>query len=112
MVFVKIFETKNGFAGFSMKGHADFDEEGFDIVCSAVSVLAINTVNSIEKFTETPFTVDQKEDGGYLKMLLRSDRDSDSQLLMKALVNGLADIAESYPDNLRVETIQEVLLSC
>ena len=31
-----------------LKGHADFAEEGSDIVCSAVSVLTINTINCIE----------------------------------------------------------------
>ena len=35
-----------------MSGHAGYDDIGKDIVCAAVSVLVINTLNSIERFTD------------------------------------------------------------
>ena len=34
------------------RGHAGYAEEGQDIVCAAVSALIINTVNSLETFTD------------------------------------------------------------
>ena len=34
--------------GFYSAGHAGYAESGSDIICSAISVLTINTINSIE----------------------------------------------------------------
>ena len=47
-----------------MEGHAGFAAYGNDIVCAAVSALVINTVNSIEAFTEDTFenAVHQEKD--------------------------------------------------
>jgi uncharacterized protein YsxB (DUF464 family) len=38
--------------GFYSAGHAGYAESGSDIICSAISVLTINTINSIEAFTD------------------------------------------------------------
>ncbi len=53
-----------------MQGHAGYAPRGSDIVCAAVSVLAQNTVNSIEHFTQDSFTADVDEENGglYLKI--------------------------------------------
>ncbi len=45
-----------------MQGHAGYAARGSDIVCAAVSVLAQNTVNSIEHFTQDSFTADVDEE--------------------------------------------------
>ena len=36
--------------GAEITGHAGSGEYGFDVVCASVSTLAINFVNSVEKF--------------------------------------------------------------
>ena len=51
----KVTIYKNEFdecVGFRAYGHAGYDDEGYDIVCAAISVLTINTMNAIEAFTE------------------------------------------------------------
>ena len=45
----------NECVGFRAYGHAGYAEEGQDVVCAAISVLTINTMNSIEAFTEEEF---------------------------------------------------------
>ena len=52
--------------GFRTTGHAGFAEHGTDIVCAAVSVLVINCINSIEKFTDTKFDLIQNESDGII----------------------------------------------
>ena len=53
MIHVTIYQNKRKeYTGFKTYGHAGFSDEGQDIVCAAASVLIINTVNAIEKFTE------------------------------------------------------------
>ncbi len=78
------------------KGHAGYAEEGSDIICSAVSVLLINTANSIEKFTSDDFQVDEGEDGGYLRIGFDSPLSMQADLLMNSLVLGLKSIEETY----------------
>ena len=41
--------------GFDVNSHAGYAEEGEDIVCAAISALVINTVNSIETFTDDSY---------------------------------------------------------
>ena len=76
-------------------GHADYADEGEDIVCAAVSALVINTINSIEEFTEDAFTCDCS-DGQIRSWEFTSDVSADSDLLMDALWLGLTNIMKSY----------------
>ena len=43
------------YRGIVMEGHAGYAEEGEDIICAAVSALALNFFNSVEAFTEDEF---------------------------------------------------------
>ena len=57
MINVIVYKDGKGLIeGFSLKGHAGYAEHGSDIVCSAVSMLTINTLNSISEFTSDAFT--------------------------------------------------------
>ena len=38
--------------GFCLKGHADYAEIGYDIVCSAVTSNAIAVINSLDKLVK------------------------------------------------------------
>ena len=55
MITITVKKRKGNYLEFESKGHAGYAEEGHDIVCAAVSVLVINTVNSFEAFTEDQF---------------------------------------------------------
>ena len=49
MIHVTIYENdRKECIGFQTKGHAEYAKMGQDIVCAAVSVLVINTMNAIE----------------------------------------------------------------
>ena len=53
MIRVTIYKNeKHECVGFKALGHAGYSENGQDVVCAAVSVLTINTVNAIEIFTQ------------------------------------------------------------
>ena len=47
MITVEIRKSNGEYVGFSSKGHAGYADEGYDIICAAVSVLTVNTINSI-----------------------------------------------------------------
>ena len=53
MITITIYQNREQVAqGFRCIGHAGYANVGEDIVCSAVSVLVINTINSIEVYTD------------------------------------------------------------
>ena len=82
--------------GFQISGHSGHAEYGSDIVCSAVSALAENTVNSIEKFTkDEPSVLAVNEEEGFLHYRLKTVG-KESGLLLDSLVLGLQNIADSY----------------
>lgn len=86
--------------GFKVKNH------GEPIVCSAVSALCFNTVNSIEQFTELDFTLDASPDGGDMTFavpfLKDNGIDDRASLLFDSLVLGLKQIELDYNNDLKV----------
>ena len=96
MVKAVFYKRSDGtYKGFSIKGHAGFANAGKDIVCSAVSVLAINTINSIEKFTENKYELNQGK-SGLLEFKFSSVSDDKGQLLLDSLVLGITAIEKEY----------------
>lgn len=93
---------------YEITGHSGYAEAGEDIICAAVSVLAIETVNSIEKLASYRMSVKEADDeGGYLYAEMHLDGSDEqiyiSQILLKHLCYSLQDVAETYPDFVRVE---------
>ena len=72
MIRVTIYKNeKHQCVGFKAHGHAGFSEEGQDIVCAAVSVLTINTLNAIEKFADDRTSLVSDESKGSLTIDLK-----------------------------------------
>ena len=103
MIKAKFFKRKNGeFFGFEIFDH------GEGIVCSAVSALSLNTVNSIEKFTDVKYKCEFDNDGGYLYLELDDDEiDDKAVLLLDSLYLGLYNIKDSYVNEISL-IIEEV----
>ena len=95
MITVEIRKSGEEYAGFSSKGHAGYAEEGYDIICAAVSVLTVNTIKSIEKFTDDAFKA-EAADGMVRWKFTELPLSKEAHLLMDSLVLGLQDIQENY----------------
>ncbi len=88
------YDSSGKLNGFKISGHAGYDESGKDIICSAVSALAINTVNSIEELTDDKCNVNSDESGSLeLEVLTPSNS---SELLLRSLYIGIESIRKSY----------------
>lgn len=97
MIKARILEDgKKGYTGFRIKGHAGYADSGSDIVCAAVSILVINTVNSIESFTKATCDVRSKKKTGLIECRIISGNDEDCQLLIRNLILGLTIIQKEY----------------
>ena len=93
MIQVKI-NSRQKQVNFVVTGHAGFADYGYDIVCSAVSVLLMHTANHLSK-------ADISDDGKRYELAATMTNEVD-QAFVSALQDTLALIAGSYPKNLRV----------
>ncbi|NEW63267.1 ribosomal-processing cysteine protease Prp [Granulicatella sp. zg-ZJ] len=94
---------KNKWVSFEITGHAQFAEHGEDIVCAAVSALAITTCNGIEHIAKYQPIIDIEEEfGGYMYVEVLDDLTNDqhyiTQTLLENLYLGLCEISKEYPD--------------
>ena len=94
MIAVTVEKNAGRYASFRSKGHAGYADEGYDIICAAVSALIISTVNSLETFTHDQVRV--KEHDGFVDMRFPPEQSDEARLLMDSLVLGLTGIEESY----------------
>ncbi|MCL2457198.1 MAG: ribosomal-processing cysteine protease Prp [Defluviitaleaceae bacterium] len=104
MINAKIFrDSEEGkIIGFSVENH------GESFVCAAVSMLVINTINSIELLTEAKITYNADEDdGGFITFSLEdpSNRSDGIGILLNAMFIGLSSAKEEHPDELEIKEI-------
>ena len=91
--------SNNQCKGFRVSGHAGYGVQGEDIVCAAISALVINTVNSIEAFTEDDFTVDVDEQTADIQLQINGEPSREALLLLNSLILGLQRMEdEQYTD--------------
>lgn len=80
---------------------------GESYVCAAVSMLVINTVNSIKALTEATFSCDYNEAAASIALHLQTPRTTpeghDAGLLLDAMVLGLESVAAQHPADLTLK---------
>lgn len=96
---------------FTLTGHAEAGPYGSDIVCAAVSALAISTVNSLDALAGVIPNIETNDDeGGYLHVSmeindsLTQEQMNISQILLEHLLLGLQSIEKDYLDFIEVQT--------
>ena len=106
MTTITVYCRSNGdVTGFRAEGHTGFGNgRGGDIVCSAVSVLTQTAVNALEAVAGVP-TAPVVCDG-LLEIILAgglsAKQAGDCQIILRTVVQGLNDVAQSYPGKVRV----------
>ena len=110
MTEVRIHKNKSGeYLKFTCDGHAGYADYGKDIVCAAISILVINTVNSLEEITKEAIQVDADEEAGRISCIfLRHPLKETSAALMDSLILGLGQIEAQYGKQHCKLTFEEV----
>lgn len=83
----------------SLLGHANYAEEGKDIVCAAVSTLTYNFIDAINRLTEDD--IEFKMSPGDVDIDYK-DLTARGQLLLDSFFIGLETVADAYPDHVRL----------
>ena len=109
MTHITIYRNQNHeVERFSCAGHAGYAASGSDIVCASISVLVINTINSIEAFTSTAFICDAEEESGDIDFRFTDEISPDASLLIESMILGLKEIQNDYGKKFLILDFKEV----
>jgi len=105
MINIEVYKTADGqIFGFKAKNH------GKSVVCSAVSALTINAVNSIEKFAGCEMVCEYEPRGGFLHLEIpdiKSGKGNEkAELLLNSLMLGLMSVKSEYSDQVKLSEVQ------
>ena len=94
MIKTTVMKHAGSHRGFVISGHAGYAEEGYDIICSAVSALSVTTVNAIDSLAHV--FVEATQEDGYISCQFPNGINSEGTLLMDSMILGMQSIRESY----------------
>lgn len=84
-----------------VNGHAMAAEHGKDIVCSAVTMLTMNLIQSILSLTEDK--IEYEIETGCIQLRYEKNLSEVSKTLIDSFFIGICMMSESYPENVRIE---------
>lgn len=106
MINAKFFQRENCLTGFSVSGHADYDNSGKDIVCASVSSavqLASNMITDGFKIK-----ADVSVDNQKISLLVTDSENSENaRIVLNSLYQHLTFISEDYKGTINI-TLSEV----
>lgn len=92
MIDVTLLIKKEKRLGFAIKGHANFDQHGYDIVCAAVSILSYTAVNTLDYY-EIDF--DFFDDENEMKVSLKNSNGK-SEIILNNFEIGIKTLLTNY----------------
>jgi uncharacterized protein YsxB (DUF464 family) len=113
MLKIEIIQVSNTILGYHITGHANYAPYGKDIVCAAVSVLAISTKNALKDIINVDVEV-QEQPGDMLVQLNNVDTYNtykETQVILKSFVNAVINLAHDYPNNIEVINTKQLLFT-
>lgn len=84
----------------TVSGHAFYDKEGKDIVCSSVSSIVTTTVNGILSLDKKAIKYSVKK--GLVKINIIS-KDETTKKLLENMIDLFKSLEKDYPKNIKVE---------
>ena len=82
-----------------IKGHANYDDYGKDIVCASVSSIVITTINAIIEFDPESIYYEDLNN----RILIKKLKDDDiTNKLINNMIELLEGLEKSYKDNIKI----------
>lgn len=108
MTKAKFIYDKSMFKTFTISGHADYADEGLDIVCAGISATVITSLNLLMKLLKGKFSFTENQEEGFMNFeIINYDIDSKTKSFIDLVVNNLYEslneISETYPNHLKVK---------
>ena len=96
------------YKGFICFGHANYRRFLPDILCSSISTLVINTINSLEELAGEQMEVVTNEETGFIKCDFTQDLQDKSVFLLDSMVYGLTNLSNKYGEKYLLVKFEEV----
>ena len=90
--------SDNKISGLNIKGHAGYAEEGFDIVCAAVSTALWMAVKGIE--AQQLAGVSYEQDDGFVSCYITDEREPACDAILNSLMITITELSKQYKKNI------------
>ncbi|MEW9096664.1 MAG: ribosomal-processing cysteine protease Prp [Clostridiaceae bacterium] len=101
-------KKRDNIVSFNIKGHANSVDDGYDLVCCAISAISITIANGITEVAKVDADINTED--GFLSLSLE-DQDSEQihkcQCLMETMLLGLKSVEKSYGEYIKI-LVEEV----
>lgn len=104
MIKVKILRQKGRTAGFSVSGHAGYEDSGKDIVCAAVSSAVQLTANGITEILHYPAEV--SAEGDTVRLHTSGELPEGVQAMLDAFRLHIELLRDDYPKFIRIRYLE------
>jgi len=99
MIKIEVKKENNQIKEILIKGHANYDISGKDIVCAAASAITITTINAILSIDSEAIYYEE-EPNLFIKI---NKFDDVTNKLIKNMINLLKELEVNYPSNIQVK---------
>ena len=106
-------DNNNAYRGFICMGHAGYAKKKLfgknpDILCSAISMIIISTMNSLEELAGEKLTVTSNEETGFIKCDFEGVLQEKSSFLVESMVFSLQNLSREYGEQYLQVKFEEV----
>lgn len=108
MTKAKFKYDNQSFRSFEISGHAEYNEEGLDIVCAGISATVITSLNLLLKLLGKKAKFSEVQEDGYMYFeiidkKLEINTNYFVELVIENLILSLQEIEETYPNHLKIK---------
>ena len=100
MIRIDVIKEKDMVKKITFEGHADYDENGKDIVCAAVSATYLCTVNGILSLNENTIKINSNDE---LQEIIVVKDDDVTLKLLNNMIRCLESLEKQYPKNIKLK---------
>ncbi len=99
MIKFSFYRSKDGkITRLKIMGHAGYAEEGYDIVCSAVSTALWMAMKGIEEQELAGITYEEED--GFVDCFLTAEREPGADAILKSLETTVFELAKQFKKNI------------
>lgn len=98
MIEVSYLEREKNVEALEIKGHANYADEGQDIVCSAVSAIGVGGLNALENIDDIDIICEK----GYISVKGKGLNSDHNQIVIRTIVIQLYTIEKSYKKFIKI----------
>ena len=95
MIKATFYKNKGFTAGFLIRGHSGYAEEGSDVICASVSSAAYMAANTLTEIVGAK--ADIAVDDGYLRLTLE-ERNDKTEIVLQGLELHIRTLAQDYSE--------------